>query len=155
MISLLKHKVDLLDSVEIFMKNYANFASSISFSQRSRFVILDHSVNEEFILKIYYDKERFGHLIDQFVNEMIREIKSNKELNDDGWNNTVVFVKHVNNFAEYFNSCFFNSSNLLNKRKKCLPSMLLTSNFFKNQELNMLFSTNIKDQKIIKSLFIV
>lgn len=69
MISLLKHKVDLLDSVEIFMKNYANFASSISFSQRSRFVILDHSVNEEFILKIYYDKERFGHLIDQFVNE--------------------------------------------------------------------------------------
>lgn len=69
MISLLKHKVDLLDSVEIFMKNYANFASSISFSQSSRFVILDHSVNEEFILKIYYDKERFGHLIDQFVNE--------------------------------------------------------------------------------------
>ena len=51
------------------MKNYANFASSISFSQSSRFVILDHSVNEEFILKIYYDKERFGHLIDQFVNE--------------------------------------------------------------------------------------
>ena len=87
---------------------------------------------------------------------MVREIKSNKELNDGGWNNTVVFLEQVNNSAECFDSCVFLTVQTYKiKEKKCLHSMLLTLNFFKNQELDMLFSTNIKDQKIIKSLFIV
>ena len=38
-------------------------------------MILDHSVdNEEFVLKIYYDKDQFEHLIDQYVNELLAEL---------------------------------------------------------------------------------
>ena len=80
--SIFKKEVDLVNSVDFFMKNYALFASSISFSRR-RFVILDHSGKDiEFIVKINYDKDEFGHLITQFIGEMIRSIKENKELND-------------------------------------------------------------------------
>ena len=88
------------------MKNYAPFASSISFSQR-RFVILNHSVkNIEFIVKINYDKDEFGHLITQFVGEMIRSIKENKELNDADWDNSTVFVDEQE-VSEYFGYCVF------------------------------------------------
>ena len=41
--------------------------------------------NEEFVLKIYYDKDQFEHLIDQYVNEMLAELKNNKKLYDAGW----------------------------------------------------------------------
>ena len=46
-------------------------------------MILDHSVDsEEFALKIYYDKEQFDHLIDQYVNEMLSTLKNSKKLYD-------------------------------------------------------------------------
>ena len=80
--SIFKKEVDLVNSVDFFMKNYTPFPLSISFSRR-RFVILDNSVkNIDFIVKINYNKDEFGHLITQFVGEMIRSIKENKELND-------------------------------------------------------------------------
>ena len=103
--------LNLIDSVDYFMKQYAPFASTIPFSRRSRFVILDHCVREtEFTIKIYYDKEQFGHLITQFVNEMIRETKGNEELNIAGWDNTVVFVDETERASEYFEYfCFVNS----------------------------------------------
>ena len=95
--------LNLIDSVDCFMKQYAPFASTISFSRRSRFVILDHCVREtEFTIKIYYDKEQFGHLITQF--------KGNEELNIAGWDNTVVFVDETERASEYFEYfCFVNS----------------------------------------------
>ena len=74
MILLIKKRPCLVDSLEFFMKSNAPFASTISFSQRSRFVILDHEIEgNEFRIKIYYDKEQFVHLITQYVNEMICE----------------------------------------------------------------------------------
>ena len=106
MLSLVKKKVDLIDSVDYFMRNDAPFASTISFSGRSRFVILHHKVNE-FVLKIYCYKEQFGHLIDQYVNNVIREIKVNKKVNDAGWDNQVVFVDRIEQTPDYFESAAF------------------------------------------------
>ena len=106
MLSLVKKEVDLIDSVDYFMRNNAPFASTISFSWRSRFVILHHKVNE-FVLKIYCDKEQFGHFIDQYVNDMIREIKVNKKLNEAGWDNQVVFLDRIEQTPDYFESAAF------------------------------------------------
>ena len=106
MLSLVKKEVDLIDSVDYFMRNNAPFASTIYFSWRSRFVILHHKVNE-FVVKIYCDKEQFGHLIDQYVNDMIREIKVNKKLNEAGWDNQVVFVDRIEQTPDYFESAAF------------------------------------------------
>ena len=59
MISLVNKRLCLVDSLNFFMKNNAPSASTISFSQRSRFVILDHKIEDnEFCIKIYYDKEQ-------------------------------------------------------------------------------------------------
>ena len=79
------------------------------FARRSRFVILDRCVNgnDEFVLKIYYDKEQYEHLIDQYVNEMIREIKSNMIPNDAGWDNQFVLVDRIENSPDYFESTVF------------------------------------------------
>ena len=99
------------------MNNRAPFCSKISLHQR-RFVILDHSVCDfEFTVKINYDKKEFGHLIDQYVMEMIKAIKENKKLCDAGWNNCNVLVEETE-VSEYFGYCFFNSSNLLKKKLK-------------------------------------
>ena len=99
------------------MNNCAPFCSKISLHQR-RFVILDHSVCDfEFTVKINYDKKEFGHLIDQYVMEMIKAIKENKKLCDAGWNNCNVLVEETE-VSEYFGYCFFNSSNLLKKKLK-------------------------------------
>ena len=68
----------------------------------------------EFSVKINYNKDEFGHLIIQFVGEMIRSIKENKELNDADWDNSTVFVDEQE-VSEYFGYCFFNSSKLLKK----------------------------------------
>ena len=106
MLSLVKKEVDLIDSVDYFMRNNAPFASTISFSWRSRFVILHHKVNE-FVFKIYCDKEQFGHFIDQYVNDMIREIKVNKKFNEAGWVNQVVFVDRIEQTPHYFESAAF------------------------------------------------
>ena len=108
MISSIKKRLDLVDSLDFFMRNNAPFASTISFSRRSRFVILEHEIKgNEFCIKIYCDKEQFGHLITQFVNEMIREIKGNKKLNDAGWDNSAVFVNETETTSEYFEYCVF------------------------------------------------
>ena len=105
---ILKKEVDLINSVNFFMKNYAPFASSILFSWR-RFVILDYSINDiGFTVKINNDKEEFGHLIYQFVSEMIKAIKENKKLNDVGWNNTTVFVDEQE-VSENFEYCVFST----------------------------------------------
>ena len=97
-----------LDSVDYVMENNANFASTILFLRRSRFLILDHSIDEEeFTAKIYYNKELLVRLIIQFVDQMIQEIKQNKKLNDSGWVNTVVFVNETGCFSAYFESCVF------------------------------------------------
>ena len=110
--SILKKEVDLLNSIDFFLKNYAPFCSKMSFNQR-RFAILDHSVHDfEFTVKINYDKEEFGHLVYQYVSEMIKASKENKELNDAGWDNSTVFVDETK-VSEYFGYCVFNSSNLL------------------------------------------
>ena len=78
--------MSLIDACHDFMKEVAPSISNSFFSRRSGFVILDHSVdNEEFFLKIYYDKDQFEHLIDQYVNEMLAELKNNKKLYDAGW----------------------------------------------------------------------
>ena len=51
--SLLKKNIDLVKSVDYFMRNNVPFCLNISFERRSRFVILDYSVDaEEFTLKI-------------------------------------------------------------------------------------------------------
>ena len=53
-------------------------------------MILDHSVdNEEFVLKIYYDKDQFEHLIDQYVNDLLAELKNNKKLYDADWDSII------------------------------------------------------------------
>ena len=79
------------------------------FARRSRFVILDRCVNgnDEFVLKISYDKEQYEHLIDQYVNEMICEIKSNMIPNDAGWDNQFVLVDRIENSPDYFESTVF------------------------------------------------
>ena len=119
MISLVNKRLCLVDFLEFFMKNNASSASTISFSQRSKFVILDHEIEDnEFCIKIYCNKERFSHLITLFVNEMISEIKGNKKLNDSGWDNSTVFVEETETASEYFGCFFFfNSQNLLVKSK--------------------------------------
>lgn len=71
--------MSLIDVCHDLMREVALSISSSSFSRRSSFVILDHSVdNEEFVVKIYFDKEQFEHLIDQYVKEMLDELKQNK-----------------------------------------------------------------------------
>ena len=111
----LKKEVDLLNSIDFFMKNYAPFASKISFSRR-RFVILDHIVRDiEFTVKINYDKYEFAHLISEYVKEIIKEIMENEELNYAGWNNSTVFIDE-SEVSEYFGYCFLNSSNVLKKK---------------------------------------
>ena len=60
----------------------------------------------ECIVKINYDKDEFGHLITQFVGEMIRSIKENKELNDAVWDSSTIFVDEQE-VSEYFGYCVF------------------------------------------------
>ena len=107
MISLVNKRLCLVDSLDFLKKNNAPSASTISFSQRSSFVILDHEIEDnEFCIKIYYNKEQFNHLITLFVNEMKSEIKGDK-LNDAGWDNSTVFVEETETASEYFGCCFF------------------------------------------------
>ena len=101
-----KKEVDLVNSIDFFMENYAPFASKISFHQR-RFVILDYSINDtEFTVKINYDKEEFDHLIFQYVSEMTKAIKENKGLNDAGWDSSTVLTEE-HEVSEYFRCCVF------------------------------------------------
>ena len=45
--------------------------------------------------------------MDHYVNDMIREIKVNKKLNDAGWDNQVVFVDRIEQTPDYFESAVF------------------------------------------------
>lgn len=81
----------------------APFASQISFHSR-RFVILDYSISDTgFTVKINYDKEEFGHLIVEYVRDMINAIRDNRVLRNYGWMNDTVFI-HESETSDYFGS---------------------------------------------------
>ena len=81
----------------------APFASQISFHSR-RFVILDYSISDtEFTVKINYDKDKFGHLIVEYVRDMINAIRDNRVLRNYGWMNDTVFI-HESETSDYFGS---------------------------------------------------
>ena len=63
--------------------------------------------NEEFVLKIYYDKDQFEHLIDQYVNEMLAELKNNKKLYDTGWDVHNVIIDRFEVVCDYFNDAVY------------------------------------------------
>ena len=55
------------------MKEVAPFVGKFS---KRMFVLLDYSVDDEsFVIKIFYSKGNFEHLIQEFVCEMIDELK--------------------------------------------------------------------------------
>ena len=98
----------LIDTCNDFVQEAAPFVSEISFSRRSRFTILDHSVDiEEFVLKLYYDKEQFEHLIDRYVNEMLSAIKNSKKLYDAGWDIHNFIVDRFNVACDYFGDVIY------------------------------------------------
>lgn len=71
---------DLINSCHELMKEVAPFLTSCSFSRKSRFTIIDYGVNQdELVVKIYYDKDQFEHLIDSYVREMIDKIQKKRE----------------------------------------------------------------------------
>lgn len=85
-----------------FVPEVAPFVSEIFFGRRSRFTIIDHSVDyEEFVLKIYYDFEQFGYLIDQYVNEMMSALKNRKKFYDAGWDVHNVIVDNFEISCDY------------------------------------------------------
>ena len=95
--------MSLIDGCNDFVREAATFVCEISFSRRSRFVILDHSVDiEEFVLKPYYHKKQFEHLIDRYVNEILSAIKNSKKLYDAGWEIHNVIVHRFNVACDYF-----------------------------------------------------
>ena len=101
-----KKDANLIHSTCFFKQYHAPFVSEISFHQR-KFVIFDYFIKKnQFTVKIDYDKEQLGHLIDHYVHEMILGIRTNQILRDCGyWNDTVfVFEQEV---SEYFGNCYF------------------------------------------------
>ena len=60
----------------------------------------------QFTIKINCDKDEFGHLIDQYVQEMICAIRTNQFLRDSGWWNDTVFVSEQE-VSEYFGRVFY------------------------------------------------
>ena len=89
--------------VSFFMKNNVPYVTQISFHSR-RFVILDYSINDtEFTVKINCDKEEFGHLIVEYVRDMINAIRDNRVLRNYGWMNDTVFI-HESETSDYFGS---------------------------------------------------
>ena len=102
--------MSLIDACHDFMKEVAAPSiGSSSFSRRNRFVILDHSAdNEEFILKIYNYRDQFEHLIDQYVNEMLAELKNNKKLYDAGWDvHNIIIDRFEVACGGYFNDAVY------------------------------------------------
>ena len=100
-----KNEVNLIHSFCFFMKHSAPFVSDICFRQR-RLVILDYSIYKtQFTVNINYDKEEFGHLIDQYVQETVRAIRTYQNLRDCGWWNDTVFVSEQE-VSEYFGYVF-------------------------------------------------
>ena len=87
------------------MKNYAPFCSEMYFHRR-RFVIHYYSIRDtEFTVKIHFDKDEFGHLIDQYIKEMIKCIRENMILRNAGWMNDTVFLCFCGNL-QYFYEVF-------------------------------------------------
>ena len=65
-----------LDSCHKFMSEVVPFVGF--FSQR-RFVLVDHSVSdEEFVIKVNYEKDNLQHLIQKFVRDIIKEAQRSK-----------------------------------------------------------------------------
>ena len=63
--------------------------------------------NEEVVLKIYYDKDQFEHLIDQYVNELLAELKNNKKLYDAGWDVHSIIIDRFEGACDYFNDAVY------------------------------------------------
>ena len=64
-------KIDKFEACDRFMKNVVSFILPI---EQRRFVLVDHSVSDdEFVLKINYDKSQFEHRINESVWNIIRE----------------------------------------------------------------------------------
>ena len=71
-------------------------------------MILDHSVdNEEFVLKIYHDKEQFEHLINEYVKETLCELKNSKKLYDAGWDIHNIITNRFEVACDYFNNALY------------------------------------------------
>ena len=74
------------------MKEVAPFVGKFS---KRMFVLLDYSVDDEsFVIKISYSKGNFEHLIQEFVCEMIDELKKS-ELYKHCWANHCVLCEEV------------------------------------------------------------
>ena len=63
--------------------------------------------NEEVVLKIYYDKDQFEHLIDQYVNELLAELKNNKKLYDAVWDVHSIIIDRFEGACDYFNDAVY------------------------------------------------
>lgn len=64
-------KIDKFEACDRFMKNVVSFILPI---EQRRFVLVDHSVSDdEFVIKINYDKSQFEHRINESVWNIIRE----------------------------------------------------------------------------------
>ena len=71
-----------IDVCHKIMKEVAPFVGKFS---KRMFLLLDYYVNDEaFIIKISYSKDNFEHLIQEFVCEMIDELKQS-ELSKHCW----------------------------------------------------------------------
>ena len=100
--------MSLIDDCNDFVRELVPFISEISFSRRSRFLIIDHSVgNEEFVLKLYYDRVQFCHLIDQYVSELLAALRESKKLYDAGWDIHNVIIDRFEVACEYFNDAVY------------------------------------------------
>ena len=100
--------MSLINVCHDFMNEVAPSIGGIFFSRRSRFLILDHSVdNKEFVLKIYYDKEQCEHLINEYVKEMLYELKNSKKLHDAGWDVHNIITDRFEVTRDYFNDAVY------------------------------------------------
>ena len=100
--------MSLIDICHDFMKEVAPFIGSISFSRRSSFVILNHNVdNDKFVRKMCYDKEQFEHLIDEYVKEILCELKNSKKLYDAGWDVHNIITDRFEVACDYSNHAVY------------------------------------------------
>ena len=81
------------------MKEVAPYVGKFS---KRRFVLRDYPVNDEmFEIKVSYGKDQFEHLIQEFVQEMIEELKKSK-LFKHCWAAHRILCEEVETPDEYF-----------------------------------------------------
>ena len=88
-----------IDVCHKFMKEVAPYVGKFS---KRRFVLRDYSVNDEmFEIKVSYCKDQFEHLIQEFVQEMIEELKKSK-LFKHCWAVHCILCEEIETPDEYF-----------------------------------------------------